>query len=291
MTVNNAVKVKVENGREFNFTGSDFLFIRELIADRTGISLSENKRDLVYGRLSRRIRALGLSNFRDYCDLLKMGDADEMTNFINAITTNLTSFFREEHHFDFLEKILLPDLMRKKIAANLPRRIRIWSAGCSTGEEPYSIAMVVNEAMKKDQGWDMRILATDLDTEVLRKAKGGVYEQSRVEGLSKQRLKRWVTKGNGNNVGKVRMLSDLQQIITFKQLNLMEEWPMNGPFDLIFCRNVVIYFNKETQRVLFDRYAEILDSEGHLFLGHSETMFQKTERYRLIGKTVYQKEH
>ncbi len=278
-----------DHEREFHFTDADFRFIRELVADQTGISLSEGKRDLVYGRLSRRLRMLDLTHFRDYCDLLQAGDDEEMTNFVNAITTNLTSFFREDHHFDFLGKVLLPNLMRKKVVANADRRIRIWSAGCSTGEEPYSIAMVVKEALGNIKDWDVRILATDLDTKVLEKASSGIYEKIRVEGLSNNRLQRWIKKGSGKNEGMVLVSPELQKMITFKPLNLMNDWPMNGSFDLIFCRNVVIYFNKPTQKVLFDRYADILDRDGHLFLGHSETLFQKSERYQLIGKTVYQK--
>ena len=289
MAANRAIEPASENAREFHFTGADFRFIRELIADHTGIILSEGKRDLVYGRLSRRLRELRMTQFRDYCELLEAGHDEEMVEFVNAITTNLTSFFREDHHFEFLGKTLLPSLIKKKQLGNAPRRLRIWSAGCSTGEEPYSIAMVVKEAIGNQKDWDVRILATDLDTKVLAKASNGIYEQSRVEGLSKARLKRWIKKGSGNNEGKVRMSSELQELITFKQLNLMNDWPLKGPFDLIFCRNVVIYFNKPTQQVLFERYANLLDDKGHLFLGHSETMFQKTERYELIGKTVYQK--
>lgn len=289
--VANSVSVEStsEKAREFQFTGADFRFIRDLVIERTGINLSDNKRDLVYGRISRRIRALGLTTFKEYCGLLKAGDDQEMVQFVNAITTNLTSFFREEHHFDFLEKVFLPELMKHKTSINAPRRIRIWSAGCSTGEEPYSIAMVVKEAMEREKNWDVRILATDLDTDVLAKASSGVYESQRVEGLSKKRLLRWIKKGCGDNEGKVLMAPALQNLITFKQLNLMGDWPMKGTFDLIFCRNVIIYFNKPTQQVLFERYADLLSDEGHLFLGHSETMFQKSERFSLIGKTVYQK--
>jgi chemotaxis protein methyltransferase CheR len=289
MAANRAIELASDKEREFHFTGADFRFIRELIAERTGIILSEGKRDLVYGRLSRRLRELRMTQFRDYCELLETGHDEEMVEFVNAITTNLTSFFREDHHFEFLGKTLLPNLMKQKLQNNSARRLRIWSAGCSTGEEPYSIAMVVKEAIGKQDNWDVRILATDLDTKVLEKASNGIYEQSRVEGLSKARLQRWIKKGSGNNQGRVRMSSELQELITFKQLNLMNDWPMKGPFDLIFCRNVVIYFNQPTQQVLFERYADLLDDKGHLFLGHSETMFQKTERYDLIGKTVYQK--
>lgn len=289
MAANRAIELASDKAREFHFTSADFRFIRELIADRTGIILSEGKRDLVYGRLSRRLRDLGMRQFRDYCELLEAGHDEEMVEFVNAITTNLTSFFREDHHFEFLGKSLLPNLMKQKLQTNAARRLRIWSAGCSTGEEPYSIAMVVKEAIGNQKDWDVRILATDLDTKVLEKAGNGIYDQSRVEGLSKARLQRWIKKGSGSNTGKVRMSPELQELITFKQLNLMNDWPMKGPFDLIFCRNVVIYFNKPTQQVLFERYANLLDDKGHLFLGHSETMFQKTERYELIGKTVYQK--
>lgn len=290
MAANSAMELDSGKEREFLFTNTDFKFIRDLVAERTGIMLSENKRDLVYGRLSRRLRELEMSNFRDYCKLLEKGhDEEEMVQFVNAITTNLTSFFREDHHFEYLGKTLLPSLMQQKIQSNSERRIRIWSAGCSTGEEPYSIAMVLKEALGTDTSWDVRILATDLDTKVLAKGSSGIYEKNRVEGLSKSRLQKWIKAGSGENEGKVRMSPKLRELITFKQLNLMNEWPMNGPFDLIFCRNVVIYFNKPTQQVLFDRYANLLDHDGHLFLGHSETMFQKTDRYRLIGKTIYQK--
>ncbi|NOX76108.1 MAG: protein-glutamate O-methyltransferase CheR [Gammaproteobacteria bacterium] len=272
--------------REFCFTSADFRFIRNLVEQRTGIVLSDNKRDLVYGRLSRRLRELKLTRFDEYCELLQGGHDEEMVNFVNAITTNLTSFFREEHHFEYLGKTLLPMLMKTKT----DHRLRIWSAGCSTGEEPYSIAMVLNEAMGTAlDSWDVRILATDLDTKVLAKGRSGIYEQSRVEGMSRSRLKRWVKKGSGDNAGLVQMSPELKALITFRQLNLMEGWPMSGPFDLIFCRNVVIYFNKPTQQILFDRYANMLPDEGHLFLGHSETMFQKTDRYELIGHTIYRK--
>ncbi|MBL1274962.1 MAG: protein-glutamate O-methyltransferase CheR [Ectothiorhodospiraceae bacterium] len=291
MVANSAVELDSGLAREFHFTGADFRFIRDLVADRTGIMLSENKKDLVYGRLARRLRELRMTRFRDYCDLLQKGHDEEMVNFVNAITTNLTSFFREDHHFDYLAKKLIPTLVEKKIQNKDAHRIRIWSAGCSTGEEPYSIAMVVNEVMEKYKSWDVRILATDLDTKVLEKASNGIYEKSRVEGLSKTRLRRWINSGNGANEGMVRMTRELRDLITFKQLNLMNDWPMKGPFDLIFCRNVVIYFNKPTQQKLFDRYAGLLDENGHLFLGHSETMFKKTERYQLIGKTIYQKKH
>lgn len=273
--------------RDFEFSDKDFKFIRTLVAEKTGIVLSDAKRDLVYGRLSRRLRHLGIERFSDYCQLLAEGDEDELVQFVNAITTNLTSFFREPHHFDYLGKTLLPILEKQ----NTHRKIRIWSAGCSTGEEPYSIAMVVKEMCPRLDRLDVKILATDLDSNVLAKAETGVYDLSRVEGIPKERLRRWFRKGRGENEGTVKVSSELQEMITFRQLNLMQPWPMKGPFDVIFCRNVVIYFDKPTQRTLFNRYADLLVDGGHLFVGHSETLFKVTDRFELIGKTVYRKRY
>lgn len=270
--------------REHRFTNKDFKFIRQLVLEKTGISLSEAKHDMVYGRLSRRLRQLRLVKFSDYCRILKDGDDEELKIFINAMTTNLTSFFRENHHFEYLGKTLLPQLLATKTEP----RLRIWSAGCSTGEEPYSIAMVLKEVLPANHDWDVKILATDLDTNVLAHGQRGVYDASRTTGIPQPRLKRWFRKGSGANEGSVRVSPELQELITFKQLNLMHGWPMKGPFDIIFCRNVVIYFDKPTQKVLFDRYSDILADDGHLFLGHSESMYKVSNRFDLIGKTIYQ---
>jgi chemotaxis protein methyltransferase CheR len=270
--------------RDFLFTDRDFKFIRELVLESTGIVLSDIKRDMVYGRLSRRIRKLGLEKFSDYCALLKDEDQNELREFTNAITTNLTSFFRESHHFEFLRHQLIPRLLREKAE----RKLRIWSAGCSTGEEPYSIAMTVKEALPDSAGWDVKILATDLDTNVLDHGREGIYGIDRVAGLPRSQLGRWFRRGKGANEGMVRVSEELRQIISFKQLNLIGEWPMKSPFDIIFCRNVVIYFDKDTQRRLFDRYSRLLVKHGHLFLGHSETMFKMSNSFRLVGKTVYE---
>ncbi len=269
--------------REFELGDAEFETIRRLVGERTGIVLSDAKRDMVYGRLARRLRALGLRSFGDYLARLLDGDAEEMVAFTNALTTNLTAFFREAHHFDYLQQTLLPTLLREK----RQRRLRIWSAGCSTGEEPYSIAMVVRETVPDD--WDAKILATDLDSDVVSHAREGIYRAERVEGLSRERLRRWVRRGRGDKAHLVRMAPALREIITFKTLNLMESWPMRGPFDLIFCRNVVIYFSKETQRVLFDRFADYLPSGGHLFIGHSESLHRVSDRFRLLGQTIYRK--
>ncbi len=270
--------------REFVFTDKDFEFIRQLVAEKTGIVLNDAKRNLVYSRLSRRLRQLGLEQFADYCGLLKAGDEGELVHFINAITTNLTSFFRENHHFEYLRDTLLPSLLQNKA----DRRIRGWSAGCSTGEEPYSLAMVLREGLP-ESGWDARILATDLDSDVVAKAQRGVYAEERVNGISKDRLRRWFLRGKGGNAGLVQVRQPLRDLLSFQQLNLMHDWPLRGPLDFIFCRNVVIYFDKPTQKVLFDRYAELLPVGGHLFVGHSESLFKVTDRFELIGKTVYRK--
>ncbi|TPW13583.1 MAG: chemotaxis protein methyltransferase CheR, partial [Halothiobacillaceae bacterium] len=169
------------------------------------------------------------------------------------------------------------------------RKIRIWSAGCSTGEEPYSLAMTLAETLPTSPTWDVKILATDLDTNVLAKARAGLYGIERIESVNKNRVKRWFLKGAGEHEGCVKVASQLQEMIAFNQLNLMKEWPMQGPFDVIFCRNVVIYFDKETQARLFARYADLLANDGYLFVGHSESLFKVTDKFSLIGQTIYQK--
>ncbi|MBN4073201.1 protein-glutamate O-methyltransferase [Mariprofundus ferrooxydans] len=273
-----------EQKREFTYTRRDFNHLCQLVDRHTGIQLTDGKEDMLYGRLSRRIRKVGLSSFKDYIDLLEHDeDGDEFGEFINAVTTNLTSFFREAHHFDYLKKTVLPELIKSNSAS---RRIRIWSAGSSTGEEPYSIAMTVAETMPP--GWDVKILATDLDTDVLQHGEHGVYDETRVEGLDKSVVKRWFSK-NSSQPGKVRVKSELQDLIYFRQLNLLKDWPMKGPVDIIFCRNVIIYFDMPTKQKLMNRYADMLKSSGHLFLGHSEAMNNMSTRFSLCGKSVYAK--
>lgn len=271
--------------REYKFTDKDFNIIRDLVTKNTGIVLADHKRDMVYGRLSRRLRQLNLVSFKDYCDLVRSDHDDELIELVNAITTNLTSFFREMHHFTHLSKTVMPMLLKRN---EQTRRIRIWSAGCSTGEEPYSIAMAVREVMPS-VGWDIRILATDLDTNVVNTAKRGVYNEDRIQGIEQGRMRRWFKRGSGQHAGSVRVSPMLQEMITFKQLNLLHEWPIKGPFDVIFCRNVVIYFDKETQRMLFDRYANLMHESSTLYIGHSESLFNVTDRLKLIGQTTYHK--
>lgn len=265
----------------------DFEFLRKLAYDYTGIVLADHKKDMVYSRLARRMRALNLRQFSDYCELLKSGNQFEQNEFINAITTNLTSFFRESHHFEYLKSTVLPYILKTN-ASN--KRLRIWSSACSTGEEPYSIAMTLKEA-NFPATWDARILATDLDSNVIEKGAGGVYSWDRVEGLDKKRIAKFFHKEKSEAQPKVKLKPMVCDYIAFKRLNLLEAWPMKGMFDVIFCRNVVIYFNKETQRVLFDRMADLLPVGGHLFIGHSENLTNVTTRFESVGRTIYRKLH
>lgn len=272
-----------QRGGDFEFTDRDFRFVSRMIGERAGIVLNESKRELVYGRLVRRLRALGLKRFEDYCEVLQSDDGEEVEHFINALTTNLTSFFREGHHFAYLQNEFLP--VFQKSSSN--QGLRVWSAGCSTGEEPYSLAMIIAESLGLGRDW--KILASDLDSNVVRTASAGVYAVDRVQGIASGRIKKWFLRGSGSREGFVKVVPSLRERIGFRQLNLLEPWPMTKPFDVIFCRNVVIYFDKDTQRKLFDRFADQLVPGGYLFVGHSESLFKVCDRFRPIGGTIYEK--
>ena len=271
--------------QEFEFTNAQFKRLRDLVHARTGIALSDAKRELVYGRLARRLRKLKLSSFAEYCELVETGESEELEELTNAITTNLTSFFRESYHFDMLAAEALPQIMSKRAAI---RRIRLWSAGCSTGEEPYSLAIVVRETLAKIPNWDIKILATDIDSKVVATGAEGVYAAERFSGVPAERGRNWFPQAPGRP-GFRAACAEVTSLITFKQLNLLDRWPMKGPFDVIFCRNVVIYFDKDTQRTLFDRMAELQEPGGWLFVGHSENLLNVTGRYKLVGRTVYRR--
>lgn len=270
--------------REFIMSDSDFEKISEFAYLYTGIVLGPQKKDMVYGRLARRLRELGLQRVDRYLDLIDTESKPEVSKFINAITTNLTSFFREPHHFDFLASTACPEWQKTNASS---KKIRIWSAGCSTGEEPYSIAMTLRENMNLSN-WDCKILATDLDSKVIEKGQQGIYGSDRIETLPPERKKQWFLQDR-NHPDVVKVKPSLQELISFKRLNLLEPWPMKGKFDLIFCRNVVIYFNEQTQAVLFDRYADILKDGGYLIIGHSESLNRVCQRFQPIGKTIYRK--
>ena len=274
--------------KEFRFTDKDFTFLSELVCRNAGINLTEDKRELVYGRVAKRLRILGIRNFSDYCELLRRDNSDEFTHFINSITTNVTSFFRESHHFDYLANNILPVIVRKNAGIAYPR-LRIWSAGCSTGEEPYSIAMVLRENIRDIDRWDARILATDLDSNVLDIAKRGEYMADRVQQVAEERKKRWMLKGTGSKSGRIKIRPEVRNMVHFKQLNLTDTWPVNGTFDCIFFRNVAIYFKRDTQVSLLNRFADQLDVNGTLFVGHAESLIGISNRFINTGLTIHQK--
>lgn len=273
-----------DKAREFEYTLDDFNFLRKLSNQHSGIQVPDDKFDMFYSRLSKRVRLLGFSRFKEYCGYLQDNSDQEFTEFINAVTTNLTSFFREKHHFEYVTQKLLPELLKKNQAQ---KQIRVWSAGCSTGEEPYSLAISLIENVPSD--WDIKILATDLDTNVLSAAAEGVYPVDRVTSISQEHLHNWFQKGSGAHAHKVRVKPQLRDMIYFKQLNLMQEWPMKGCFDFIFCRNVLIYFDRATKERLANRYAALLREGSCLFIGHSESLHQLDTPFSLIGNTIYKK--
>lgn len=269
-----------ERSREYDFTQQDFDRVKKLIYDRAGISLSSSKKNMVYSRLSRRLRANGLNSFGEYLSLLDKVGAAEWEEFTNALTTNLTAFFREEHHFPILERHV--DQRRNK------PKIQIWCSAASTGEEPYSIAMAVVNAFKTFTP-PVHILATDLDTNVLEKAQKGVYGMDRLEKLPKEKLKSFFLKGSGSHAGSAIVRPELRNLITFRQLNLLDDgWPIRGPFDVIFCRNVMIYFDKPTQYQILKKFAPLMASDGLLFAGHSESFHHAADLFKLREKTVYE---
>lgn len=265
--------------RDFEFSDRDFDRVRKLIYELAGIALSGAKRDMVYSRLARRIRQLAMASFEDYLDFVDTGDSGEQEAFTNALTTNLTAFFRETHHFPIFAEHLL--------RAGGARPQMVWCSAASTGEEPYSIAMTAVEAFDSFDP-PVRILASDVDTSVLAAAEAGVYTEDRVEKLDAQRLKRFFKRGTGSNAGKVRVRYELRRLITFRRINLLEDgWPLRGALDVIFCRNVMIYFDKATQLKILQRFAPLLHKDGLLFAGHSESFHNAAHLFRLRGKTVY----
>jgi chemotaxis protein methyltransferase CheR len=270
---------------EFELTDAQFNRLREFVREHTGIALSDAKRELVYGRLARRLRKLKLSSFAEYCKLIESGHPEELQELTNAITTNLTSFFRESYHFELLAAEALRQVESKRSGT---RRMRLWSAGCSTGEEPYSLAIVMREALAHLPNWDVKLLATDIDSNVVATAAEGEYSAERLKGVSAERVRRWFPQVAGRP-GYHAASAELKALITFRQLNLFDPWLMKGPFDIIFCRNVVIYFDKETQSSLFERMAELQEPGSWLFVGHSENLFNVTRSYKLAGRTVYRR--
>jgi len=266
---------------ELSLSEREFARIKNRVYSVAGISLSDAKRTLVVSRLSKIVRALNLPSFDAYVDFLeRSSSAQDGQEFINALTTNLTRFYREDHHFDHLRQHVA-QLMQSR-----PRgtRLRIWSAGCSTGQEPYTIGMDLLAAFPELKRWDFRILATDIDTAVLAKAASGAYPESELSGLSGERARLLEKPGNGT----IRVPMAVRELVAFKPLNLIQPWPVKGPFDAIFCRNVAIYFDKPTQGDVFGRFAKVLAPEAFLYIGHSENLGSGADGFRLVGKTIYQ---
>lgn len=266
--------------REFHFTDKDFEAVCKLIYSHAGIALNTSKKDMVYSRLARRLRATGLNTFHEYLRLLESNNHAEWEAFTNALTTNLTSFFREQHHFP-----LLAEHVRKHKGQH---PINLWCAAASTGEEPYSMAMTMVDLFNSYTP-PVRIIATDLDTNVLEKAKAGVYPLERLEKLPADTVKRFFIKDTGSQEGYASVRPELRDMITFRQINLLHDnWPLRPPFDAIFCRNVMIYFDKPTQLRILQKFVPLLRPDGLLFAGHSESFHQAAAHFKLIGNTVYQ---
>ncbi|MCX7180854.1 MAG: chemotaxis protein CheR, partial [Proteobacteria bacterium] len=268
-----------QRDREFRFTPADFERVRALIYKHAGISLAPIKQEMVYGRLARRLRVLGYNTFEQYLRHLESGDEGEREIFVNSLTTNLTSFFREAHHFDIL-------IQRLRELEHRP--LRIWCAAASTGEEAYTLAMTACEAFGTLTP-PVSIIASDIDTQVLAVAEKGVYPAERVANLGADRLRRFFLKGRGLQQGKVRVRPELQELIRFMRINLLDaRFPLLGRFDVIFCRNVMIYFDKPTQRAILKKFAALLREDGLLFSGHSESFLQAADLFRPLGRTVYE---
>ena len=278
MTVSHAQ----QRDREFSFSQQEFKFLADLANKLTGIVVSDKKKDMVYSRLVRRLRALSLTSFEQYCNFIQSPEGEsEIGNLVNAITTNLTSFFRESHHFDHLRDVALPQIISNP---HSQKRLRIWSSAASSGMEAYSIAMVTKKVFDKQKNWDAKILATDIDTNMLATGDAGEYNISELENIPSEYRTLF-----SKNKEHISMSNELKELIAFKHLNLLENWTMKGKFDVIFCRNVVIYFDKPTQKKLFNRMADILSPKGWLYIGHSESLYNVCDRFDLSGRTIYQK--
>jgi chemotaxis protein methyltransferase CheR len=268
----------------YNVTIEEFQRFRTLIYDISGIALSYQKRTLLASRLSKRVAELGLETFSEYYELMT-GDPkrEEFTRLLDLISTNKTDFFREPKHFDFLRDEILPELAGHK-------RIRIWSSACSTGEEPYTIAITLCEGVRNPAEWDCKILASDLSTRVLAKAASGVYDEERVRGMPPDIIQQHFLRGRGDSEGLLKVKPHLAEMIRFHRINLMDErFPIKSPLDLIFCRNVMIYFDRPTQETLINKFHHYLKPGGYLFIGHSESLQWINHSFKLVAPTIYRK--
>lgn len=277
--------------REYPFSESNFQFLKMKVKQLAGINLADTKNELVYSRISRLVRLHHFNNFDDYCAHLNQNDPLMEREFVNAITTNFTSFMRENHHFDYLREKILPELL---IRNSLNKRLRIWSAGCSTGEEAYSISFIVNDCLMNQSNWDAKILATDIDSDALNKAKSGIYPFDVVDDISTPyRLNKFCYFSLENPKERIyKVNDDYKKMVHFKQFNLMskEAWPMSGPFDVIFCRNVMIYFERAAQHQVIKSLTNLLADNGFLILGHSESVPSMMQnQLKFIDRTIYRR--
>ncbi len=273
---------------EFTFTWSDFHQIAELVHSEAGIVLTKVKANLVYSRLAKRLRAIGLRSFREYCALVEGSDgADERQAMIAAMTTNVTRFFREDHHFEYLKKNVLPKLLA---SARNGGRVRIWSAGSSSGEEAYSIALTILSVMPDASSRDVLILATDIDPEMLSRGEAGIYQTRQLNDVPADLRKKWFRSVARRGEFDFEAVPELRALVRFKELNLLHEWPMGGRFDVIFCRNVMIYFDEPMQNDVWRRFARQLQPDGILCIGHSERIATAGLPFELVGQTVYRRQ-
>lgn len=274
----------------YSITDDEFQAFQHLIYTETGISLNESKRCLVCARLSKRLRALGLASYLDYYDFLLRRDTNgqELQQMVNCITTNKTDFFREPHHFRFLTSTVFPELVRRA-NSGAARRLRIWSSASSRGHEPYSIAMTVREFAPFDQTWDVRLLASDIDTQVLDDAQRGLFDAEDLAPVADTLKRKYFQRGVGPFSGQARVKPELRELLTFKQVNLIgDQWPIKAKFDVIFCRNVMIYFDTPTQQKVIEHMVRYLAPGGHLLLGHSENIQWASNYLRPLGNTIFQ---
>lgn len=271
---------------ELDLSPKDFQRFRALIYEQCGINLHEGKKELVRARLSKRLRQTGHTSFGSYYDfLVNDTSGEELVLMLNAISTNLTSFFRESKHFDFLGKEVFPAIDR--LGTTRSDMVYIWSAGCSTGEEPYSLAISFLEYFGNEARRFLKILATDISTQVLSTANAGVYPEARAENIPLPLLRKYFQKGHGKMSGHIRLKPEIRQMIEFKRFNLMEPFPWKNQFNIIFCRNVMIYFDKNFQETLVNKYYDGLKIDGYFFIGHSESLMKLNHRFKYVKPTIY----
>ncbi|MBI5813981.1 MAG: protein-glutamate O-methyltransferase [Nitrospinae bacterium] len=273
-----------------DLSDKEFEMFRRLIFDMSGINLNEGKKELVRTRLGKRLRTGGFGSYMDYYKFVKNDiSGAELVSLLDAISTNLTSFFREMGHFDFLKRVIIPELAEKKRATG-DMSVRVWSAGCSTGEEPYSLAFTLMDNLETIQTWDVKILASDLSTQVLGKASRGLYTENQIKTVPKETLRKYFDKEHSDDAPLYRIKPEVRQLIQFKRFNLMSpSFPFKRKFEFIFCRNVMIYFDKPTQQTLVNKFYDVLAVGGYLLIGHSESLTGVQHRFKYVQPTVYRK--